>query len=95
MANFGDDDDDTTTPIDLDARRPEVPLGRAWLGLQRTLRSSVDRVGEIRAEWGEAPPDRQAALALALAGELRDFADIGHDLAHQLEDFARRKAPGA
>lgn len=89
MSTLGEDDD-TTTPIDLDARRPEVPLGRAWIGLERTAQRNLDRIREARVEWGEATPERQAALALAIAEALREHADDGHELAHNLEDFARR-----
>ena len=88
----GDDDDDTTTPIDLDARRPESPLGGAWLGLQRVVGRTLDRVRALRIEWGQARPDRQAALALAAAETFREFADTAHDLARQLEDYAARRA---
>ncbi len=90
----GDEDDDTTTPIDLDARRPEVPLGRAWYGLERTIRSSYDRVRALRLDWREAGQDHRAALAAELAEALREFADTSHELAHNLEDFARRTAGG-
>src|SRR4051812_11349599 len=90
-----DDDDDTTTPIDLDARRPETPLGGAWLGLQRVVGRTFDRVRALRVEWREARPDQQAALALAAAETFREFGDTAHDLAGQLEDYARRRAGGA
>ena len=85
-------DDDETTPIDLDARRPETPLGRAFLGLERAGVRTVDRIRAARIAWGEAGPDHQAALAWDIAGALREFGDWAHGLAGQVEDFARRKA---
>ena len=94
MSTFGADDDDTTTPIDLDARRPETPLGRAWLGLERTVRGTLDRVRALRSEWREAGSDHKAALAFAAADTFREFGDAAHDLARQLEDFAKRQAGG-
>lgn len=91
MTPTGDDDDDTTTPIDLDARRPDTPLGRAWLGLERTVNRTLDRVRALRIGWREARPDRQAALALGAAETFREFGDSAHALAGQLEDFAKRR----
>lgn len=87
----GDDDDDTTTPIDLDARRPETPFGRAWLGLQRTATRTVDRIREARVHWGQADPEHQAALAWEIADVLRELGDWAHGLAGQIEDYARRR----
>jgi hypothetical protein len=91
MNTTGETDDDTTTPVDIDARRPDTPLGGAWFGLQRVVGRTFDRVRALRVEWSEARPDRQAALALAAADTFREFADTAHDLARQLEEFAKRR----
>jgi hypothetical protein len=92
MSNGELDDDDTTTPIDLDARRPEVPLGRAWYGFERSVSRTLDGVRAVRRDWSEASPEQRAALAFDLAGLVREFADYGHELANQLEEFARHRA---
>lgn len=95
MSTSGADDDDTTTPIDLDARRPETPLGGAWRGLERTVYRTLDRVRALRKQWSEVGTARQQAfLALGAAEAFREFGDTAHDLARQLEDFAKRRMEG-
>lgn len=87
----GADDEGTNTPIDLDARRPDFPLSAAWGGLERTLQRALDRVRAVRRDWSSADQGHRAALAWGAADVFRDFGISAHELAGQLEDFARRR----
>jgi hypothetical protein len=88
----GDDDEDTSTPHDLEQRIPASAERRALGTLEATVFALAGRIGELRREFDRASPNLRRALAEQAAVEARSVGDNGHDLARLLEDIARGRA---
>jgi hypothetical protein len=83
-----ENDDDASTPVDLEFRRPASAERKAFGTLEVSVHATAASLREIRQCWDAASPDKRRAMAADVAADARELGDAGHDLARLMAEIA-------